>query len=162
MDAYTNFVDFVRESNRIEGILRDPTEEEIEAHVTFVNIDAPQVQDLVNFVKVVQPDARLRDNMSVPGVRVGNHIAPPSGPEIREQLSYLLDKAKNNWLKRMTFGEIDDPHEIWRIHCDYETLHPFTDGNGRSGRVLWLWCMGGVAPLGFLHQFYYQTLSAYR
>jgi hypothetical protein len=37
---------------------------------------------------------------------------------------------------------------------------PTTDGNGRSGRALWLWCMRGRAPLGFLHQFYYQTLGA--
>jgi Fic family protein len=37
------------------------------------------------------------------------------------------------------------------------------DGNGRSGRAIWLWQMlrqEGGAPLGFLHHFYYQTLEA--
>lgn len=45
-------------------------------------------------------------------------------------------------------------------HLRYESIHPFSDGNGRSGRALWLWQMKGRAPLGFLHQFYYQTLAA--
>jgi hypothetical protein len=46
-------------------------------------------------------------------------------------------------------------------HVRYETLHPFTDGNGRTGRALWYWMMVGSsrADLGFLHAFYYQTLK---
>ena len=51
----------------------------------------------------------------------------------------------------------------WVFHVQYERLHPFTDGNGRSGRALWAWQMmrrrEGLA-LGFLHRFYYQTLVA--
>jgi hypothetical protein len=154
--------EFVRESNKIEGILREPTEEEIIAHITFVGLEKPTVYDMINFVKVVQPDARLRDNMSVPGVRVGNHIAPLSGPEVREQLEFILKQAYDNDFAQLSGTAPVDKDWVWKLHCDYETLHPFTDGNGRSGRALWLWCMGGLAPLGFLHQFYYQTLSAYR
>jgi len=30
--THSGFIDFIRESNRIEGILRDPTEDEIAAH----------------------------------------------------------------------------------------------------------------------------------
>ena len=156
-----NIIDFVRESNRIEGILREPTDAEVVAHLQFVSNETLEVGNLVELVSVLQPDARLRDNMSVPCVRVGTHIAPASGPEIREQLQFILKEAQVHY-DSCRFERNPNPKRIWELHCDYETLHPFTDGNGRSGRALWLWCMGGLAPLGFLHQFYYQTLSAYR
>jgi Fic family protein len=48
-------------------------------------------------------------------------------------------------------------------HVRYEHLHPFTDGNGRSGRAIWAWQMlyqgRGEIPLGFLHHFYYQSIQ---
>ena len=58
-----------------------------------------------------------------------------------------------------------DTEGAWQTHNDYENLHPFTDGNGRSGRMLWAWQMRNdddAMARGFLHTFYYQTLSACR
>lgn len=134
--------DFVRESNRIEGIHRDPTSAEIDAHLDFIWLPQITIPSLVKLVAVLQPDAVLRDQIGIPGVRVGDHVAPPSGPSIRFRLGEVLF--------------IDD---VWQQHIAYETLHPFTDGNGRSGRALWLHRHAGNAPIGFLHAFYYQTLS---
>lgn len=142
-DKWT-LVDFVRESNRIEGIHREPTVAEIEAHEAFMDVQ-PTVESLVALVAVLQPDACLRDSAGVPGVRVGQHIAPPSGPAIRQDLTWVLEMP-----------------DLWEQHNLYETLHPFTDGNGRSGRALWLHRKGGYAPIGFLHEWYYQTLARVR
>lgn len=138
--------EFVKESNKIEGIMRDPSKEELSEFDRFIRLKEVSVEALIQFVKVYQPDARLRDTPSVPGVRVGSHIAPPSGPEIRVQLEGLL--------KQVNSKEISP----FDAHVYYETLHPFTDGNGRSGRALWAWMMQRF-PLGFLHKFYYQTLA---
>lgn len=134
--------DFVRESNRIEGITRDPTEAEIAATQAFIKLPALTVQDVCGLVTVYQPGAVLRDRPGL-NVRVGAYIAPPGGPAIRERLGALLAEVRGGWA----------------LHVAYEHLHPFTDGNGRSGRAIWLWWRGGVAPLGFLHQFYYETLA---
>ena len=139
---------FIRESNRIEGIHRDPTWSEVDAHKQFLALDAVAIQDLERFVSVCQPGAKLRDKVGM-NVQVGRHIAPPGGSDIIARLAKILVDANER-----------HPHSAYRLHIDYEYAHPFMDGNGRSGRVLWLWMMRGDAPLGFLHHFYYQTLDA--
>lgn len=135
---------FVTESNRIEGIKREPTAKELAEHQRFMALEIVTVEELERFVRIYQPNARLRDQPGL-NVRVGNHIPPRGGKEIREKLADLLHRA----------CLLPRPH---MHHLEYEALHPFTDGNGRSGRVLWAWQMRDY-PLGFLHHFYYQTLQ---
>lgn len=143
---------FVTESNRIEGILRKPTTAEIAAHFDLLNIaHALTMSDLEAFVKIVAPGKLLRRESGM-NVRVGDHIAPPGSMRIVEYLGDIID-------------DVNRGRDPYAVHCRYETLHPFMDGNGRSGRALWLWQMLNqqdalyVLRVGFLHVWYYQTLS---
>lgn len=141
---------FVRESNGIEGILREPTVAELDATNEFAQIVHLRVSHLCALVEVYAPGARLRDQPGM-NVTVGFHRPIAGGPMVTAALQSLLDRIN----ARHTI-------EPFEAHVEYETIHPFMDGNGRSGRALWLWMMNGCAPLGFLHQFYYQTLQASR
>lgn len=137
-----NDYDFIKESNRIEGILRDPTQEEVSEFHRFMDLDLVCIDDVMQFVKVYQSDAILRDRQGL-DVRVGSYLPPRGGVDIRGRLVDLLEDTTDI--------------NAYKIHLRYEMLHPFTDCNGRSGRMLWAWQMKDIS-LGFLHRFYYQAL----
>lgn len=144
-------MNFIRESNKIEGIRRPPTAAEIVATKEFLKQPSLTIRAVSDLVSVYQPDAIFRNKPGL-NVRVGEHYPPPGGAGIKKALQDLLDKINKE--------EISP----YYTHHLYETLHPFTDGNGRSGRAVWLWQMykkGLVTyiSLGFLHAFYYQTLQ---
>lgn len=61
-------------------------------------------------------------------VRVGKHVAPAPEHVIR-MVEVLLNEYKTN-------HEMNIFAKIAYFHLQFETIHPFCDGNGRIGRVL--------------------------
>jgi Fic family protein len=64
---------------------------------------------------------RIRD------VFVGDYKAPGA---------YLVPHLMQNWISDMNYYQDLDPKIK---HVDFERIHPFIDGNGRVGRMLFWW-----------------------
>ncbi len=100
------------------------------------------------------------------GTRPDNaSFVPPPVPDMNQALDDL---------ERFMYGEDAIPTIIRSgiLHAQFETIHPFLDGNGRTGRMLitfYLWKEGFLEkPVLFLssyfkkhQQLYYDKLSAY-
>jgi Fic family protein len=112
----------VAESNRIEGIDREPSAEELVEHDRVMELENLTIRDLEQFVTVYQRNAKLRVNPGM-DVHVGSYVPPKGGEHIREMLGALLDDINCERI------------DAWNAHGQYESIHPFTDGNGRSGRI---------------------------
>lgn len=61
-------------------------------------------------------------------VRVGTFIAPAP-----EHIDLLMDRLLEEYTSNLTVYPLD---AIARFHLEFETIHPFGDGNGRIGRAL--------------------------
>lgn len=144
-----NIRKFIVESNKIEGIVKPLRKEEQDAYMNFLREPKMTIEAIQRLLKVVQPDAKLRDKYGL-DVVVGNHIPPKGAPEVRNRLDGLLKLIDDEGLN------------LYQWHRLYQDLHPWTDGNGRSGRAIWLWQKNGECPIGFLHQWYYDSLREAR
>lgn len=143
---------FAKESNKIEGIISQEANHLMIARLKdLLGEDFLTPDAIIFFAGVI--GGKLRDRIGM-DVRVGSHTPPAGGKAMYAELGMIINDANDR----------ANPHSI---HQRFESLHPFTDGNGRTGRAIWLWQMikqQGYQniELDFLHQFYYQTLSNYK
>lgn len=120
----------IRESNLIEGI--DDPAADATSEQAWIELSAARVLDLETVLAChwgVTAD-QLGQHAGVlrtVGVRVGGRVCPPP-----EQVPGLLA----DWLRDMHTWSERDPRAM---HVRFERMHPFIDGNGRVGRLLfWL------------------------
>jgi len=87
---------------------------------------------------VLEGGGRYRDV----DVRVGHYRAPGHG-----QVPGLMKELVAKYSRRMS--TID---RMIEFHVDFEMIHPFRDGNGRTGRVLlnWMLARAGYPPFVFI------------
>jgi hypothetical protein len=112
--------DFVRISNRMAGITREPTPSEISAHRGLLAANALRVENLEMFVHHVAEGARVKDDRSP-------NDEARSSAELKADLATIVLAAQKHAASPQ------------RLHRIYTLLSPFTGGNGRCGRALLMW-----------------------
>lgn len=92
-------------------------------------------------------------------VRVGTHIAPAP-----ERVEKMIDELLSDYTGDLASFFVD---KIARFHLEFETIHPFCDGNGRIGRVLINYQLQRLGFPGVIirdkeKKDYYSTFAEYR
>lgn len=76
-----------------------------------------------------------------------------------------LPAAMSAWERYLNADEADTLVQLAVIHAEFESLHPFLDGNGRVGRMiipLYLWQRGLIrAPLFYMSGYFEADRGAY-
>lgn len=92
-------------------------------------------------------------------VRVGTHVAP-----VPEHVERMVGSVVSDYKRDLSTYFLD---KIAKFHLDFETIHPFCDGNGRIGRALICFHLLSLGfPMVIIRdrdkKTYYQSFTDYR
>jgi Fic family protein len=122
-------------------------------------ISEKYIKDLHKQLCYDSPDLIKRDEITgeyrTKDVRVGNHVGARP---------FVIEKMMKDLIK-LEFDNMD-LNDIAKFHCEFETIHPFYDGNGRVGRMIMLkQCLKYNVGLFFVNDInkrqYYDSLIYY-
>ena len=130
-------IDFIKESNAIEKEYSDQAVQSSLLAWDYLAgcIDQLSLKDILCIheimLEMINPKiaGRLRSELKI-NVSVGLYN-PPEYNKVPWQLSQWIF-----WVNKCDYKITED---INRLHIEFEKIHPFVDGNGRVGRLIWLW-----------------------
>ena len=136
---------YIQESNRIKEVYATEDELSFRAWIWLSKQKEINEDVLLKLHRLIMIRQRpeIAGKFRTCNTTVGGRLCPK--PEIAlKQLETILVSAN---LKMSALYALD-----W--HIDFEHTHPFKDGNGRTGRMLYRWmCLkNGFMPMLFIHE----------
>lgn len=124
-------VHFLHESNAIEGVTdKDSLQQAIYAW------EYAMVNDVLDTSVVLKAHKILMLHQDLQPDEKGYFRKIPVYVGRREGMTWsLIPEAVKSWCARVMEGSMDAK----ALHILYERIHPFVDGNGRTGRIFMNW-----------------------
>lgn len=136
---------WIRESNLIEAV-DDPAEDarSLRAWDWFKGRDLTEsaILSLHGRIMLKKLPRRERGAFRRCGVMVGGRVCPPWEE---------VPKLHGMWF--LAWGDANTAEKIKVAHIQWEKIHPFVDGNGRTGRMIMNWqrVKAGLEPLTIMY-----------
>lgn len=132
---------FLTESNKIEGIYDDQSfEDSGEAYFYIMGKKTLTVKDVLKTHKMLMKhqdhEERDKGHFRRCAVYIGRHEGKP-WPLVPEMVQEWVDRV--NMVMDIPYDKEDHETMSRSLHVQYEDIHPFIDGNGRTGRLFMNW-----------------------
>jgi len=131
--------EFIKESNAIEDVWTDEAiDESLEAWgYISEEVETLGLMDILIIHKVIMKNldpeiaGKFRSELGI-DVQVGGRPCPRY---------YEVGNKLSCWITSVNSKKIPiwDEDMIEEMHIQFENIHPFADGNGRSGRLIYAW-----------------------
>jgi Fic family protein len=76
----------------------------------------------------------IQNAIGSPGDTLETAKMVPASPE-------SVDRLMDNWIEYVNSQDVETIEKVAISHCQFESIHPFRDGNGRMGRLLMILIM---------------------
>ena len=165
-------VQFIFESNAIEGSKLSPAEVNAIVQKKYIKktVERREIREvknsieafdlirrgvfklnqrqIINLHKLLTSGLNITAGYKKTNVIVNNKPTTPAG-HVRKEMKILLD-----WWKKNKKGSRHPLAIAADFHQHFEHIHPFEDGNGRTGRLIFNWILtqSGYPPILFLYQ----------
>lgn len=130
----------IRHSNLIEGIDNRVDDDQLMRAWRYVSgLKQLTLKSVLHAHWLITKDelpANFSGKLRTSNVRVGVRVCPSY-----REVPLLLDE----WVHKFEIADMLDPKVM---HIEFERIHPFVDGNGRSGRLFMWWheILKGLPP----------------